>query len=322
MPSISRAGLGLALISAIIAPTSSARAQDWPIRPVKIVVAFSPGGSADQLGRLLAPELSAAFKQQFYVENKPGNAGSIGSSQVARAEPDGYSLVVAGSGPHLTGPAINPNIGYNPLTDFTHIAMIAADSYVVAANPALGVKSIPELVELARVKPLTSSSPGAGSLGHLLLEQFKRQAGIDVQHVPAPNSGMMEVLGNHISMSFTTLLTAGEQIRSGALTALAVTSAERNPAYPAIATFAEQGYPNVRGDTWFWLAGPKNLPPAIVANLNREVRRIVKLPKTVAYFQQMALVSQDLDAAEVAAFVAREYSIWAPLAKELGLRVQ
>jgi tripartite-type tricarboxylate transporter receptor subunit TctC len=323
MPSVRIIGFAGACLGVIAAISPSQLwAQEWPTRPVKIVVAFAPGGSADQLGRLFAAELSTAFRQQFYVENKPGNSGSIGSAQVARAEPDGYNLLVAGSGPHLTGPAINPNIGYDPLKDFTHVAMIAADSYVLAANPALGAGSIAELVALARSKPLTSSSPGAGSLGHLILEQFKRRAGVDIQHVPSPNSGMLDVLGNHISMSFTTLLTAGEHIRSGGMVALAVTSSERNPVYRTIPTFAEQGYPDVRGETWFWLAGPKNLPPGIVSKLNEEVRRIVKLPKTQAYIAQMALMTRDLDPAAVTGFVREEFAYWAPLAKEVGLRVQ
>jgi tripartite-type tricarboxylate transporter receptor subunit TctC len=323
MPSIRSIGVAGACLCAIaLSSPLQAQAQEWPTRPVKIVVTFSPGGSADQLGRLLAAELSTAFRQQFYVENKPGNSGSIGSAQIARAEPDGYSLLVAGSGPHLTGPAINPNIGYDPLKDFTHVAMIAADSFVLAANPALGAGSIAELVKLARSKPLTSSSPGAGSLGHLILEQLKRRAGIDIQHVPAPNSGMLDVLGNHISMSFTTLLTAGEHIRSGGMVALAVTSSERNPVYRTIPTFGEEGYPDVRGETWFWLAGPRNLPAGIVGKLNAEVRRTVKLPKTQAYIEQMALMTRDLDQAAVTDFVREEFNYWAPLAKEVGLRVQ
>ena len=136
--------------AACLWPGAHPRADEWPSRPVKIVVAFAPGGSADQFGRLMAAELSAAFKQQFFVENRPGNSGAIGSAQVARAEPDGYTLLIGGSGPHLTGPAINPNIGYEPLKDFTHIAMIGADSYAWAVNPALGVKSIAELVTLAK----------------------------------------------------------------------------------------------------------------------------------------------------------------------------
>jgi tripartite-type tricarboxylate transporter receptor subunit TctC len=170
-------GLATTLAAALwLWPAMDAGADEWPVRPVKIVVAFAPGGSADQFGRLLAVDLSAALGQQFFVENRAGNSGAIGSAQVARAEPDGYTLLIGGSGPHLTGPAINPNIGYDPLTDFTHIAMIGADSYAWAANPALGVQSIAELVTLAKARkqnPITSSSPGPGSLGHLLIEQFK-----------------------------------------------------------------------------------------------------------------------------------------------------
>jgi tripartite-type tricarboxylate transporter receptor subunit TctC len=306
---------------AALAPTTS-RAQDWPTKPVKIVVPFSPGGSSDQLARLIAPDLTAAFKQQFYVENRAGSSGAVGSAAVARSEPDGSTFVNAGSGPFLTGPAINPNIGYDPLKDFTQVAMEAGDSYVLVVNPALGVKSVADLVKLAKSKPLTSSSPGPGSLGHLILERFKRRAGIDIQHVPAKNSGMNEVLGNHINMTVTTLLTAGAQIRAGKLLPLAVTTLKRHPAYSTIPTFAEQGFPDVRGETWFWLAGPKNLPPAIVTRLNGEMRRIMKSPKVTDHVKKFALLTMDLDATAMTKFVADEYAYWAPLAKEAGLRVQ
>jgi tripartite-type tricarboxylate transporter receptor subunit TctC len=319
-------GSAIALVVTLcLLPATYARADDWPSRPVKIVVAFAPGGSADQFGRLLAIELSATFKQQFFVENRPGNSGAIGSAQVARAEADGYTLLIGGSGPHLTGPAINPNIGYDPLRDFTHIAMIGADSYAWAANPALGAKSIAELVALAKNRkdnPITSSSPGPGSLGHLLIEQFKRKAGIDIQHVPAPNSGLTDVLGNHISMTLTAMMTVGEQVKTGQLVALAVTSTERNPVFKGIPTFAEQGYPDVRGDTWFWLCGPKGLPPDVVNKLSEATRRIVKSPKVQEHFQKLALLSKDLDVEAVQKFIAEEYAFWAPLARDAGLKVQ
>src|SRR3954468_20586639 len=229
-------GIAVAIVFATAVIVVPATAQEWPAKPVKIVVPFSPGGSSDQLARLLAPELSATFKQQFYVENRAGSSGAVGSAQVARSEPDGYTFVNAGSGPHLTGPAINPNIGYDTMKDFTHVAMEAADSFVFVAGSALGVKSIAELVALARTKPLTSALPGPGSLGQLILERFKRRAGVNIQHVPAPNSGMNEVLGNHISLTMTTLLTAGEMIRAGKVVPLAVTSMGRHPAYPDIPT--------------------------------------------------------------------------------------
>jgi tripartite-type tricarboxylate transporter receptor subunit TctC len=308
----------LAALTCLAAALGAAHGQEWPAaKPVKIVVPFAPGGSSDQLARLLAPELATTFGQQFYVENRGGSSGAIGAAQV-----DGYTLVNAGSGPHLTGPAINPNIGYDPLNDFTHIAMLAADSYVLVANPALGAKSLADLVKIARGRILTSASPGAGSLGHLILERFKRSAKLNIQHVPSPNSGMQDLLGNHINLTFTTLLTAGLQIRGGLLVPLAVTSTQRHPAYPNIATFAEQGFPEVRGDTWFWLAGPSGLPPFVVSQLNQETRRIVKTPKMQEQFNKLSLMTQDLDSAGVTKFVADEYATWAPLAKEIGLRVQ
>jgi len=319
-------GLATILVAALwLWPAMDAGAEEWPVRPVKIVVAFAPGGSADQFGRLLAVDLSAAFGQQFFVENRAGNSGAIGSAQVARAEPDGYTLLIGGSGPHLTGPAINPNIGYDPLTDFTHIAMIGADSYAWAANPALGVQSIAELVTLAKARkqnPITSSSPGPGSLGHLLIEQFKSKAGIDIQHVPAPNSGVTDVLGNHISMTLTAMMTVGEQVKAGQLVALAVTSTERNPVFKGIPTFAEQGYPDVRGSTWFWLCGPKGLPPDVVNKLSEATRRIVRSPKVQEHFRKLALLSKDLDVAAVQAFLTEEYGFWAPLARNAGLKIQ
>ncbi len=311
-----------AMIAAAMAPAS---AQDWPTRPVKIIVAFSPGGSADQFGRLIAEPLAATFGQQFYIEYHPGSSGTIGAGLTARAAPDGYTLMIGGSGPHLTSPAINPNVGYDPIKDFSHIAMIGADGFALIANPTLGIDSLADLVKVARAQkqaPLTFSSPGPGSLGQLMMEQFKRKAGIELTHVPAPNSGLMEVLGNHIALSMTGLLTSGAEIKAGGVKAVAVTSTERNPVYKDIPTFTEQGYPEVHGDTWFWLTGPKNLPPAIVDKLNREVRRILKTPKVRDYFQRQAALAMDVDVAGLNTFLADEVAYWGALAKNTGLSVQ
>jgi len=318
-----RAIIELAAALAAMSATQ-AFAAGWPTRSVRIVVGFSPGGSADQFARLIGEELSDTFGQQFYVEYRTGNSGSIAANLVARAAPDGYTLMIGGSGPHITIPTINPDIGYDPIKDFTHIAMIGADTYVLAANPTLGVHNIEELVRLARAReaPLTCSSPGPGSLGHILLEVFKRKAGIEVTHVPAPNSGLLEVLGNHINLTITVPLTIGEQLKAGQIVALAASSTERNPAYPDVPTFTEQGYPEIHGATWFWLTGPKNLPPDIVEKLNQEVRRIVKLSKIRAYFERQGLVSMDANVADTNTFLAGEVARWGALAKAAGLTIQ
>ncbi|HEY1544592.1 MAG TPA: tripartite tricarboxylate transporter substrate binding protein [Xanthobacteraceae bacterium] len=300
---------------------ASAHAAEWPAKPVRIVVAFGAGGSADVLGRLIAAELTDVFHQRFYVENRPGNSGSIGSALVARAEPDGYTLLIGGSGPHLTGPAINPHIGYDPMGDFTHIAMIAGDTYALAVNPTLGAHTLDDVIRLAREKPLASASPGPGSLGHLLLLEFNQVAGIQIEHIPSPGGSVTDVLGNHVPLALTTVLTVGQYLRVGTLTGIALTSPERNPAFPDIPTFAEQGFPQIHGSTWFWLTAPKGLPPPIVGRLNRAVRQVVRAPRVEQYFRQQALMTMDLDVAGVNKFLRGELAYWAPLAKASGLRV-
>jgi tripartite-type tricarboxylate transporter receptor subunit TctC len=322
MPLRALAAIAAALL--VASPLTSASAQEWPARPVKIIVGFAPGSSADQLARLVGQGLSTAFNQQFYVEYRQGNSGSIAASDTARAAPDGYTLMIGGSGPHITVPTLNPKIGYDPMKDFTHIAMIAGDSYVLAANPSLGVRDIAGLIAFAKAHeaPLTSSSPGPGSLGQILIEEFKRKAGIEITHVPAPDSGLMEVIGNHINMTLTVPLTAGEQIKAEKVIGLAMSSKERNRAYPDIATFSEQGYPEITGATWFWVTAPKNLPPAIAEKLNAAVRDTLKLPDVREYFAQHALLSTDLDLAATNAFVGNEVAHWSALAKAVGLTVQ
>jgi len=317
-----RLTIAAALALALLAPANSADAEDWPAKPVRIVVAFGAGGSADILGRLVAAELSEEFKQRFYVENRPGNSGSIGSALVARSEPDGYTLLIGGSGPHLTGPAINPNIGYDPMRDFSHIAMIAGDTYALAANAALGVRTLDQLIAVARDKPLASASPGPGSLGHLLLIEFNRLARTDIQHIPSPGGTVTDVLGNHVPLALTTVLTVGEHLRSSALVGIALTSTERSQAFPDIPTFTELGFSEMRGTTWFWLTAPKGLPPPIAEKLNAAMRRIVRSDRVQRYLGQRALMTMDLDIAGMNTFLAGELAHWVPLAKQAGLRVQ
>jgi tripartite-type tricarboxylate transporter receptor subunit TctC len=318
------AALAAALVAAALASTSTLPAQDWPSKPVKIVVAFAPGGTADLFARLLAAEMSNTFKQQFYVENIAGSSGAIGSGQVTRAAADGYTLLIGGAGPLLTSPAINPNVGYDTLRDFTHIAMIAGDGYVLISNSASDLKTFADVTRSGRQNALTIGSPGTGSLGHLIVEQIKRKTDLPLQHVPFRSAGesMTAVLGGHVDLAIQTFSSAGEQLRAGKIVGLAVTSSERVPAFKDLSTFAELGLPDVGGVAWFWLAAPANLSPDIVGKLNNEVRRIVQLPDIRRRFESDALVTMDVDSAALTAVIAREVATWGPLAKDIGLRVQ
>ena len=299
-----------------------AAAQNYPAHPIKLVSPNPVGGANDTVVRIVSAKMSALLNAPIVIENRGGAGGKIGADSVAHSLPDGYTLLIAGSGPHLTGPAVNSNIGYDPMRDFTHIAMIGGDGYALAANPALGVRSLAELLTLARHKPLAAASPGPGSLGHLLLEQLKRKANVDIQHIPSPGGGVTDVVGNHVPMALTALLTLGEHIHAGTLVALAVASTERIPAFADVPTFTELGYPDVRGTTWFWLASPKELPASIIDKLSRGVRRIVQLPRTKQRFERQSLLAMDLDVGGLNKFLSDELEFWIPLAKDVGLKVE
>ena len=207
-------------------------------------------------------------------------------------------LLIGGAGPLLTSPAINPNVGYDALRDFSHIAMIAGDGYVLISNPASKLKTFADARQASSHNALTVGSPGAGSLGHLIIEQIKRKAGMQLQHVPFRSAGetMTAVLGDHVAMAIQTFSSAGEQVRAGKVIGLAVTSDERVPAFKDSPTFAELGLGEIGGVAWFWLTAPAKLSPDIVGKLNAEVRRIVKLPQVRQRFENDALVTMDVDA--------------------------
>ena len=311
-----------ALVFLTIFAQGIARAQVWPLKPVKIVVAFGAGGTADIFARLLAPEFSLAFGQQFIVENRPGASGMPGTAHVVQSEPDGHTLLICGSGPLLTAPAMSSNATYDSLRDFTHLAMIAGDTYVLVAAKSLGAKSMLDLRTSGRPN-LATGSPGAGSFGHLLIEFVRQKAGVDLAHVPYRSVGdaMNDLLGDHLSLVMTPLVSAAEQIRSGTVVPLGVATNERTAAFPKIPTFIEQGLP-IQGSAWFWLCGPRNLPAPIIKQLSDETRRIVASPAIKARFDREALISPNMDTADLQKLVSDEIALWTPLIRDLGLKSQ
>jgi tripartite-type tricarboxylate transporter receptor subunit TctC len=310
---------------AVALPLQAAYADDWPSKPVRIVIPFGAAGTSDRFGRLVATELSRVFKQSFYVENKPGAAGATGSLEVARAKPDGYTLVIAGMGPNLTGPALNPKIGYDPINDFTHIAMIAGDSTSFVVDPALGVKTLSEFVALAKggMVNLSVGSSGVGTMGHLSLEMFRRKADVmNLIHVPYRGGGPLaiDLLGHHLSAAFIATASGIEQVRSGAVLPLAVTASERIATLKAVPTFAELGYPDVESTTWGWISGPPHMPADIVTKLNNALQDLVGSPEMQARFAAESMVTKQMDSSALTAFLAGELRRWTALVEEAGLR--
>jgi tripartite-type tricarboxylate transporter receptor subunit TctC len=316
------------LASAVMVSTEASRAQDWPTRPVKVVVPFAAAGTTDRMGRLIAEELSKVFKQQFYVENRAGGGGVIGAVQVARADPDGYTLMIGGYGPHIFAPATTSNLGYDVLADFTHIAMIGGETFIIVAHPSLGVKSFADLVQFAkhRTGPLNMASPGQSTLGALVVEQLIRKPGLlpNLNHVPYRGGGpvMADLLGNHVSLGCIVLSAAIEHIHAGTLVPLALISTERMAALKDLPTIVEVGHPDIGGAIWSWLAGPKNLPAPMVTRLNQEVRRSLQAPELKQRFERDLLLSMDADPAALNAFIAGELKRWTAFFQESGLKPQ
>jgi tripartite-type tricarboxylate transporter receptor subunit TctC len=320
--------IGGALAALVVVVSHAVDAQEWPNRPVKVVVPFAAAGTTDRMGRLIAEELSKSFKQQFYVENRTGGGGVIGAAQVARADPDGYTLMIGGYGPHIFAPATTPNLGYDPLADFTHIAMIGGESFIIVANPALGVTSFAELVQLAktRTEPLNMGSPGQATLGALVVEQLLRKPGLlpTLNHVPYRGGGpvMTDLLGNHVPLACITLSAAIEHINAGTLVPLALISTERVAALKELPTIVELGHPDIGGAIWSWLAGPKQLPAAMVARLNQEVRRSLQTADLKQRFERDLFLSMDADPATLSAFIADELKRWTAFFQQSGFKPQ
>jgi tripartite-type tricarboxylate transporter receptor subunit TctC len=305
-------------------PATAASAQDWPSRPVKIVVPFGAGGAADRLGRIAADHLSQVFKQQFYIENRVGAGGAVASKDIARTEADGYTLLIGGSGPHIMGPAENHNIGYDPVGDFTHIAMIGGESFALSAQAKLGVKTFKELIALSKSKPdpINCGTPGAGSLGQLMVEQMQLRKIANLNHVPYRGGAplLTDFFGNHIPVAATPILPILQQAEAGTIVPLAVTSTSRVPALKDVPTFEEIGYPEMTGAIWFWLAGPKGLPSPIVEKLNQKLRRFIATPETRQMFDKSALLSMDADSTALTKYIAGEVKRWSAFVDEKGLK--
>ena len=299
-------------------------AQAWPTKPVRVVVPFAPGGTADTLGRIVAIRLSERFGQSFVVENRGGAGGLIGADLVAKGAPDGYTLVVSGIGPLVVATALSSKSPFDPLKDFTHIALFGGPPSVFAVHPSVPAKDLKGFIALAEAKPgaMSYGSAGNGSMGQLLAELFKQIAGIDVRHVPykGASGALVDVVAGHIDAVSTTLTTTGAPMRAGKVRALAMSSAARLADYADVPTFKELGYPQLVASVWFSLSRPARMSADIVERLNGEVRRILQVPDVRERLRPEGIEPGTLDAKAFAEFVAAEVQRWAPVVRASGAR--
>jgi len=269
-----RFALGLLLVFPL-----PAVAEDFPSRPVRIVVPYTPSTGADILSRLLGPKLGERWKVAVVTENKPGATGNIGAEFVAKSPPDGYTLLFVATS-FGTTPALQKNLPYDPVKSFEPVALIATSGLVVVVNPQVPVRSMKELIDLAKREPgkLHYSSPGNGGPQHLAMELVKLETGMDIVHVPykAAAGALTDVVGGHVDATVAAVQTAHPQVQAGKLRALAVMSAERSPAYPDVPTMKEQGLPDLEVETWYGAFVPAGTPEQVVQKLNSDVNTVLR----------------------------------------------
>jgi len=257
-----------------------ARAQPWPARAIKLVVPFPAGSSPDIVARLVAEPLARALGQPVVIDNKPGAGGNLGTAAVARAEPDGYTLVFTIQGPLVTAPMLSRALGYDPVRDLAPVSLIATSPNVLVVDPRLGASTLADLVRLCRERPaqLNYGSVGQGSAAHLAMELFKARAGIDLLHVPYQGFPQVvnALLAGEVQAGFMVPGIAMAQVRAGRLLALGVTTPGRVAALPELPTFAERGYAGFEAVSWQAVLAPAGTPQAVVARLSAELVRIVK----------------------------------------------
>jgi tripartite-type tricarboxylate transporter receptor subunit TctC len=316
--------LGLAIAGALALPLSVAATigAEWPSKSVRIVVPFAAGGAADIMGRIFAGPLSAAFGQQFLIENRPGGGGIPGTEAVARAEPDGYTLMISGISFHVIAPAMNKNANFDPVRDFTHIAHFGGTPIVLAVHPSLGPKDFREFSTFAKNSNIGTEyvSAGFGSIANMVAELFAAKASLDLRHIPYKGGGsaIFDLVGGHVNVGFLTLSTMGEHIRSGRIVPIAVTTERRLSDFPHIPTFKELGYDGLVLTSWLGLSGPANLPRHVVDTLNRQTNASMTLPEVRASLTKQGIITKQMTPTAFSEFVQSEFDTWAPVARALG----
>lgn len=313
------------LLAGTVAPLATFADAGYPNKPVTLVIPFPPGGQTDVLGRLIGEQLSKRLGQPVIVENKPGVNGSMASEAVARAKPDGYTLVIGGPGTHAINQLVNPNVKYDARKHFTHIAMLSRVPVLMLASPSLKAASVADVVAMSKANPnsLNVALTGVGSSGHMTTELFKQAAGIALNAVPykGDSPAITDLMGGQVDLLFVPATAALSFAQAGKLRVLAVAGSKRLPSLPDVPTMVEAGQPRVVNYSWASLAGPAGMPADVVQRLSRECQAILAQPDIVA---RLAALSNEptLGTPEQATqFIAGEISRWAEVVKAGNIQV-
>jgi tripartite-type tricarboxylate transporter receptor subunit TctC len=319
-----RTGIAIFVAIAGLSCAGAFAADAYPTRPIKMIVGFAPGGGTDLTARPVAAKLSELLGQQVIVENRPGAAGNIATEQVARAAPDGYTILMGTIAALAINPSLYGNLKFDPETDFAPVIQVVDATNVLALHPSVPANSVQELIALARQKSLSAGSSGIGATGHLAIELFNVMAGVKLVHVPYKGGGpaMTDLVGGQVQLIFATTASAGPQIRAGRIKGIAVTTARRSALMPELPTIAEAGLPGFDANNWYGIVVPARTPRAIIDQLNAEVTKVLNMPDVKA-----TLFNQGLDPApgtpeQFGAYIHSERIKWAKVIKASGAKAE
>jgi tripartite-type tricarboxylate transporter receptor subunit TctC len=309
-------------LAASLSWSPAASAQDYPSKPVKIIVPFGPGGPADVFSRQLAQHLSDTLKQSFVIENRPGAGSIIGTDAVAKSPPDGYTLLTM-SNTHTVNESLTPNRPFQLMRDFVPVAAINYSDLVMVIHPAVPAKDLKEFIALAKAKPgeLNYASSGPATPYHMAGELFKAMTGTNLVHVPHKASGEMRnsVIGGHVQMGFDAITTMAANVKAGQVRALGTSASKRSSVLPEVPTIAEAGVPGYESTIWLGLMAPAGTPKPIVDKLNAEINKAIARPEMKAAWDQQGAVALAMSPAEFDAFLRKDIEKWAQVVKAAGL---
>ena len=321
----SRRRLLAGLTAALALSTGPAFAQDYPSRQVRILVPFAPGGSADVFGRFLAQRLQETLGQTFLIDNRPGAGSVIGTDAVAKAAPDGYTLLLM-SNTHTVNESLIPNKPFQLMRDFAPIAPINYSDLVLVAKASLPQNTLPELIKAAKAKPggMSYASSGPGTPYHMAGELFKAMAGVNVVHVPYKGSSgaRTDVLAGHVQMMFDAVTAMAPQARSGKVRALATTGKARSSIMPEVPTVAESGVPGYEAVIWLGLMAPAKTPPAILRKLNAEVAKVVAMPDVQKEWAAQGAVPMSMSVEDFDKYLRADIDKWAQIVRSAGIKAE
>jgi tripartite-type tricarboxylate transporter receptor subunit TctC len=304
--------------------SSMVQAQDYPVRPIRMIVAFTAGGTTDFVARLLADKLKGPLGQTVVVENKPGANGAIGAEHVAKSDPDGYTLFFTTVGAVAINPALRSNLPYDPVRDFAPVGLAVRNSTMLVVNAAMKVSSAKELAALAKERPgtITIGITGVGAISHLGLELFQSAAGIKLQAVPYRGGAqaVTDVLGGQLDGVFADVPTIISQVKAGKLKALAATSRERSDIFPDVPTFVEQGFADTVADQWAGVLAPARTPPAIITRLNSAFAEVLSDPDVRSKLAQAGVTPSPSSAEEFGRYLQDEIARWSKVIRVKGIK--